>query len=83
MNEHPSRDFRGPVVVVPLQPMPTADEAAVLLATLLGRQLHWPLGRVNVVMAQTWSYGWFDSRGDITPRGGDALAAYLLRGWRA
>lgn len=75
------RDFSGPVVVVPEQPIMFADEARALLMIVTTSHVV----ASNDVLEILLRCGWIRViRGKLaaTDEGRDALAAHLLRGWR-
>jgi hypothetical protein len=80
------RAFAGPVVAVPTwlgSPM-SDDEAVIMLALIAGRDPY--LVKVNKLVSvhldAMWRKCWIDAYDRPGSRGRDALAAYLLRGWR-
>lgn len=77
------RDFRGPVVVHPRQVAATAFEARAMLARMAGRSAAEVFGGRRVSASLMYARGWLDGNHGPTPLGGDAIAAFLLRGWRA
>jgi hypothetical protein len=78
------RGFRGPVVVVDEQPVMFAEDARAMLAIVTGRPLVAPTWVLAILSHCRWVEFSRISHGKLiaTPLGRDALAAYLLRGWR-
>jgi hypothetical protein len=78
------RTFTGPAVVVEEQPAMADDEARVMLGVMRGALYGsgLPVFRTTDVLDTLWRRGWLDAYDNPTALGRDALAAYLLRGWR-
>lgn len=79
------RGFAGPVVVVPEQPIMFADEARVMLAVVADLPPYTsaePINHTSDLLDLCCALGWLDDDDHATDAGRDALAAYLLRGWR-
>ena len=80
------RDLSAPVVVVPPwlgSPM-SDDEARIMLALIAGRDPYLvKVGKLPAALLDAmWRKLWINAYDRPGPRGRDALAAYLLRGWR-